>query len=269
MTDLPGRGESAILRPTAAAQHIDIVRVAPAPRWSPYVEYHWIVRWSCPEPYAQQVIPQPSVHVTAELLDGAPRLLVNGITREPFVRVLHGSGHVVGAAFRAASFRCVLGADLGAVAGRVVPLGELVGPDDGPVAAALLRPGVTDAEMVSVLERHLDACGVTPDPAADELNGLVRQAEVDRGITRADQLAERAGVSLRTLERRFTAYLGMGPKWVVRRFRLLDAARAAHAGEATDWAALAQELGFSDQSHLIRAFTSVVGTPPAAYEKDA
>nr|WP_244953983.1 helix-turn-helix domain-containing protein [Spelaeicoccus albus] len=78
-----------------------------------------------------------------------------------------------------------------------------------------------------------------------------------------------AGVSLRTLERQFTAYLGIGPKWVVQRFRLLDAAAAAHTGAATDWAALADELGFSDQAHLTRAFTAVVGTPPATYQREA
>lgn len=269
MTDPQGRGEAAILRPTAAAQHIDISRVAPSPRWSAYVEYYWIVRWDCPEPYEQQVIPQPCVHVTAEPFDGTPRLLVNGITREPFTRTLHGVGHVVGATFRPASFRAVLGTDLGVVAGRVVPLGEVVGPDDSAAAAELLRPGQTDQQLADALERHLDACGIRPDPFADRLNALVREAEVDRTVTRSDQLAERAGVSQRTLERWFTAYLGIGPKWVVRRFRLLDAAAAAHAGEATDWTALALDLGFADQSHLIRAFTAVVGTPPGTYAKDA
>lgn len=269
VTDPQGRGEAAILHPSAAAQRIDISRVAPSPRWSPYVEYYWIVRWDCPEPFEQQVIPQPCVHVTAEVFDGTPRLLVNGITREPFTRTLDGVGHVVGATFRPASFRSVLGADLATVAGRVVPLGDVVGPDDSTAAAALLQAGQTDDQLTGELEAHLDRCGATPDPLADELNALVREAELDRTLTRSDQLAERAGVSRRTLERRFTAYLGIGPKWVVRRFRLLDAAEAAHAGDATDWTALADELGFADQSHLIRAFTSVVGTPPDTYARDA
>ncbi|AWB93103.1 helix-turn-helix domain-containing protein [Aeromicrobium chenweiae] len=268
MTDPNGRGEAAILHPATAAQHFSVSRVAPSDRWRRFVEYLWIVRWDVAEPYDQQVIPQPCVHVTAEPWRGVPRLLVNGITREPFVRTLEGSGQVIGATFRPASFRAVLGADLGRVAGRVVPLGDLVGPDDSAAAAALLRPGATDEEMAATLQAHLDACGAVPDPVADELNALVRAAEVDPSITRADQLADHAGVSLRTLQRHFTAYLGIGPKWVVQRFRLLDAAAAAHAGP-TDWAALAIELGFADQSHLTRAFTAVVGTPPRTYERRA
>ncbi|NRQ51686.1 helix-turn-helix domain-containing protein [Aeromicrobium stalagmiti] len=267
MTDPRGRGDAAILRPGAAAEHIEVTRVAPSARWQPFVEYYWIVRWECPEPFAQQVIPQPCVHVTAERWEGTPRLLVNGITREPFVRTLEGSGHVIGATFRPASFRAVLGADLGLVAGRVVPIGDVVGPDDAATAADLLRADATDDEMVAGLEAHLDSIGASPDPLADEINAWVRAAEVDRSITRADELADRAGVGLRTLQRQLTAYLGIGPKWVVQRFRLLDAAAAAHAGERTDWAALAVELGFTDQPHLIRAFTAVVGTPPAAYQR--
>ena len=269
MTDPHGRGEAAILRPTAAAQRIDVSRVPPSPRWAAGIEYHWIVRWDCPDPHDQQIIPQPCVHVTAEHLDGVPRLLVNGVTREPWVRTLRGTGWAIGATFRPASFRSVLGADVSAVAGRVVPLGDLVGPDDRPAAAAILQPGCSDRAMADALERHLDACGTAVDPVSDELNALVRETEVDRTITRADQLADRAGVSLRTLQRQFTAHLGVGPKWVVQRFRLLDAAAAAHAGDRTDWTALAAELGFADQAHLIRAFTAAVGTPPATYQKQA
>ncbi|MEJ7633901.1 helix-turn-helix domain-containing protein [Aeromicrobium sp.] len=269
MDEPVGRGESAILRPSAAAQHIGVRRIVPSERWRPLIDYHWIVRWECPEPYEQQIIPQPCVHVSAELYDGQPRLLVNGITREPFIRTLAGTGHVLGVTFRPASFRAVLGADLSSVSGRVVPLGDVVGPDDSGAAAKILRVDVTDEEMVAVMESHLDLIPVVADPDADAINSLVAAAEADRSLIRAEQLADLAGLSLRTLQRQFTAYLGIGPKWVVQRFRLLDAAAAAHEGAPTDWAGLAAELGFSDQAHLTRAFTAVVGTPPATYERDA
>lgn len=72
---------------------------------------------------------------------------------------------------------------------------------------------------------------------------------------------------MRTLQRLFAEYIGVGPKWVIQRLRILDAARAAHAGRPADWSALSNDLGFSDQSHLTRAFTSVVGTPPRTYER--
>ena len=75
-------------------------------------------------------------------------------------------------------------------------------------------------------------------------------------------------MSLRNLQRLFTEYVGIGPKWVIQRFRILDAAAAAHSGQSTDWSELAHVLGFSDQAHLTRVFSEVVGTPPATYQRD-
>jgi AraC-like DNA-binding protein len=55
----------------------------------------------------------------------------------------------------------------------------------------------------------------------------------------------------------------------VQRFRLLDVTAAAHGDEDVDWAGLAVRLGYTDQSHLIRAFTQLVGHPPATYKREA
>jgi transcriptional regulator GlxA family with amidase domain len=123
--------------------------------------------------------------------------------------------------------------------------------------------------MVAALEEYLLAADPRPDPVVADVRALVAQAEEDRSLTRAEQLAERASTSLRSLQRLFTDYVGIGPKWVVARFRILDAAAAAHGGDLVDWAALATELGFTDQAHLTRAFTAVVGTPPATYARQA
>lgn len=122
--------------------------------------------------------------------------------------------------------------------------------------------------MVDVLEAYLLLTTPEPDPISHEVTDLVAEAERRTDIVRAEQLADHAGMSLRNLQRLFTEYVGTGPKWVIQRFRILDAASAAHSGRATNWAKLAQELGFCDQAHLTRVFADVVGTPPATYERD-
>lgn len=241
----------------------DVQRVEPAADLDHFVDYHWLVRWSDADDHVQRVVPQPVVHVAAE----AGRLLVHGINRDAFERVLSGSGHVLGTAFRAGGFRPFFGRPLTSLAGKVLPASDVLGDDDRAVAGGIL--GTEDRqEMVAAMESYLRLAHPTPDPTVDEVAALVRAAEERREITRADQLAQVAGLSLRSLQRLFAEYVGVGPKWVVRRFRLLDAAAAAHAGEPTDWASLAVELGFSDQSHLIRTFTAVVGSPPRTYERD-
>ena len=93
--------------------------------------------------------------------------------------------------------------------------------------------------------------------------GLVEAIAADRGTTRVAQVAEQAGLTVRSLQRLFAEYVGAGPKWVIQRCRLQDAAaRVAAQDDDLDWAALAAELGFADQAHLTRAFTATIGVPP-------
>jgi AraC-like DNA-binding protein len=148
----------------------------------------------------------------------------------------------------------------------VAPAEDVLGRDDRPAARRILDTEDVP-EMVAAMEEYLLGLAPEPDPLAVEVRGLVAVAESDHALTRAEALAERSGRSLRSLQRLFTEYVGIGPKWVIQRYRILDAAAAAHAGEPVDWAALALELGFSDQAHLTRAFTKVVGTPPGTYQR--
>ena len=262
--DTPRGTPDAILRPSDAAQAITVDRVPASASLAEFVDYHWYVGWRTAEPHRQEVVPQPRVHVAAE--DG--RLLVHGISREPFVRTLTGRGHALGAAFHPGGFRPLLGRSVGSIAGSVVPAGELFEIDDRSFAGRVMATSDVPA-MVDALESYLLALAPQPDPVVAQVRALVAEAETDRGLTRAEDLAARGSTSLRSLQRLFTEYVGVGPKWVIARFRILDAAAAAHSGEPVDWAQLAVELGFTDQAHLTRAFTSVVGTPPATYQREA
>ncbi|MEH3034691.1 MAG: AraC family transcriptional regulator [Aeromicrobium erythreum] len=150
-----------------------------------------------------------------------------------------------------------------------MPLGELLDVDDGSAAERMLEPGQDDEALAGHLVDLLDAVGAERDETGPEVARLVAAIESDPTVVRVEQVAELAGLPLRTLQRRFSEYVGIGPRWVVRRFRLLDAAAVANRGGEVDWAALAADLGFSDQAHLVRSFTAVVGTPPARYTRGA
>ena len=75
-----------------------------------------------------------------------------------------------------------------------------------------------------------------------------------------------SGLSVRRLQRLFADYVGVSPKWVMRRARLHEAAERADSGEPVDWAALAVDLGYADQAHLTRDFTATIGVPPSRYQ---
>lgn len=76
-------------------------------------------------------------------------------------------------------------------------------------------------------------------------------------------------MSARQLERLFRDHVGVGPKWVIRRYRLYEAAEMAQSVTKHRWADVAAELGYSDQAHLIRDFRSMFGVTPRQYASGA
>jgi AraC-like DNA-binding protein len=82
-------------------------------------------------------------------------------------------------------------------------------------------------------------------------------------------IADHHHVSVRTLQRLFRAYVGIGPKWVLQRFRLHDALEHMDRRREIDWTRLALELGYYDHAHFHRDFRALVGRTPAQYELEA
>jgi AraC-like DNA-binding protein len=87
----------------------------------------------------------------------------------------------------------------------------------------------------------------------------------DRAVTKVEHVASAFATTRRTLQRLFSRYVGVTPKWVIGRHRLHEAADAIGAG--ADVARLAFELGYFDQAHFIKDFKAVVGVTPAEYAK--
>jgi len=259
------RDRAQLLDPRKAAERVTIGRADPPAELAQCVDYLWWVLWETEAPHVQRLIPRPTVHLAAELWEGEPRLLVHGVPTELFERVLDGVGRTVAVAFRPGGFRPFVTGGLDRLVDRVEPAQDVVGIDDRALAARLLDPALAVEDAAAELASWLVSLGPPPDPMVDRVASLVERAEVDRTIVRSRQLADVAGVSDRTLQRWFREYVGVSPKAVIQRHRLLDVSAAANADEDVDWATLAVDLGYADQSHLIRHFRAVVGDSPAAY----
>jgi len=124
-----------------------------------------------------------------------------------------------------------------------------------------------DAVMTEAAAGLLRGLCPAEDPVAGQVAELAELITSDQGLCRVAQLAEVSGLTERRLQRMFADYVGVSPKWVMRRARLHEAALRAEAGgaAAVNWAALAAELGYADQAHLTRDFTATIGVPPTRY----
>jgi AraC-like DNA-binding protein len=140
------------------------------------------------------------------------------------------------------------------------------GPAADEACTEVMAAGADD-KMIAAAAGLLRAFGAAEDPVAEQAAGLVKRITEDPGLQRVAQLAELSGLSERKLQRLFSGYVGVSPKWVMRRARLHEAALRVDAdGPASvDWAALAADLGYADQAHLTRDFTATLGVPPSRY----
>ena len=265
---------SGILRPEEFSRYATLTRTAPGPDVALWVEWYWSVTWDLPEgaSYVSAVVPHPALHLTVEWGErGAgrrhgvtmPAALLHGIVNSRFDIRLEGVGGVAGVKFRPGGFGAFTGRDVATTLGSVVALAEFFGP-----AADALRDTVIRADVDSrhdLLEAFLRNRAPGPDPRYDQVLTIVADMLSDRSLTRVEDVTERHGIPLRTLQRLFRRYVGVGPKWALQRYRLHDAVTLIDAGEVDDLAGLAASLGWYDQAHFTREFTALVGMPPARY----
>jgi AraC-like DNA-binding protein len=240
-------GTRGILNPAEGRAHFSLDREIPPDDLAPFVEGFWRVRWDLEgrPPFEQEVLPYPSVNLSFQ--DGV--FEVHGPGTRRFVARLTGRGRVFGTKFTPAGFFVFARAPMRALVDRVL--------------------SVADATVRAAVEAFLrDRAPSRADrEKAAAVNRLVAAAQEDRSISRADELARVAGISVRSLHRLLERHVGVGPKWIVRRSRVQEAAELVARGERVDWAAVAQALGYHDQAHLIRDFRAQVGATPAAYAR--
>jgi AraC-like DNA-binding protein len=257
--------EPGILQPRTSFERFDYLRHEPPPSLADVIANFWTITWNLPagETYTAQVLPYPSVNLSVTDTESD----VTGLVRKRYERHLSGNGYGVGARFRPGCFRPFVSFPVSRLTDRHRPIAEVLRRPTGSLRTSI--EATTDpTKRVATLSAFLARDRPDADATASLLAEVVTEVARNRDITRVAQVAALAQLSVRSLQRAFSEYVGAGPKWVVQRCRLQDAAARA-AAETVDWAGLADELGFADQAHLTRAFTATIGMSPAAYARQA
>jgi AraC-like DNA-binding protein len=255
-----------VLDPALAAQRFRLARYEPALDLKSFVEHFWIVAWDLrgQEPHVQKTLPYPCVHLVFD----AGQTAIFGVMRGAFEYRQEGVGRVLGVRFRAAGFRGVLGGSVATITDRTIAMSSVYELDVEAAEASVLG-AEGDAGMMQAAEAILRTRTPPVDETADVVNGIIDRIGADRTINRVDELATQVGLGERALQRLFNDYVGVSPKWVIRRFRLHDAASRLAKDEDVNLTALAQDLGYADQAHFTRDFKSIVGRSPSDYRRSA
>jgi AraC-like DNA-binding protein len=228
------------------------------------VQWFWIPEWDIEPGHTSRqhliAFPASNLVVQQDLVEFA------GPTTRRSHRDLTGRGWAVGALLRPA----------------LVPRFT---DDPGSLRDAQLPQPLTDlhasvAEAMSGTdprERRERAVGVFTDwlvaqdhEVSDE--GILANAMMDligtcSDVTRLEDVAARLFVSPRTLQRVARKYIGLSPSVLIRRRRLQEAADRSRTDPATDLAAIAAELGYTDHAHLTNDFRKFLGFTPSTYRR--
>ncbi len=263
-----------ILRPDAFARHVELQRLPVAPDLAPWVENHWVLRWDLPAgvAYPSQVLPHPTCNLTVERgvrrPDAPPAaVLVTGPVTRRFDVEITGSGWVWGVRFRPGGLPALAGVDATRLAERTLAASEVLPAEVVAALDALHDTGAPAETDRARVEATLRPLVTEPQPDQELVLALIAEMLADRTLVRVAQVTERHHLSTRRLQRLFARYVGVGPKWVLARYRMHDVVAALDAGHDGPLADLAAEHGWYDQAHFTRNFSALVGVTPARYRE--
>lgn len=243
------------------------------PALRPFVESCWYFTSALPAG-RERVLPVGGMQLLVNLFEDelrtyagdrvvqrTPGAALQGAYRGPVVIDTEQQRAIVGVTFRPGGAYPFFPAPASATSDRLVPLDQLWGRDGAVLRDRLLsagRPGhvlrCLEAALLSRVSRS-----PSPDPA---LRYAV--AAFDRGA-RVGAVADRLGMTHRRFGRRFTDQVGLSPKRFARVRRFQRTLAAIGPRSQVDWALLAAEHGFYDQSHLIHEFQALAGISPTGY----
>jgi AraC-like DNA-binding protein len=249
----------------AEARGFTLTRHAAAADLADYIERHWVVSWSLPPgvTFTQEMLPHPCVNLVTE----SAGVAVHGIPLARARHPLEGTGLAIGTKFRPGGLAPFVDGSARELVGRSTPLPALFGEPGAALELRLAAMAQDPARHIAAVEDFFRERIPPADRRLEQLRAIVADMLVaDRAIGVAG-FAQRHAISQSTLQRLFRGYIGVTPKWVLKRYRVHEAAERIASAEADDIARLAAELGYFDQPHFIADFSAQVGCSPGAYAR--
>ena len=255
----------------------DFRPVRPGPPLDVWVEQVWYARGTVP--YAREriaptgstvaviVLGEDPIRYTPDDGRGArvdhPAGYLVGPHDRPGVNEPTGETHAVGIVTTPVGCEAVFGRRPATIRGRAASLATAWPPVDGlrESLRAVDDPDVALARLLAVL-----AEGLPEDVprAVARVRRAVALLEADP-VRPIPSVADEVEVSHAHLIREMTRIVGLTPRVLARLLRMRRLLDGLDVTAEVPWAGLAADLGWADQSHLIRDFTRHTGVTPTAY----
>jgi AraC-like DNA-binding protein len=242
--------------------------IAPSPQLSTFIHSFWILEHDGQGAAAQRVVPdghselilnwgQPFEAFEAGHWRGQPRCFLAGQIDGPLLFRPAGPARMLGIGFHPHGAGNVFPQPMHELSGRFTPVEDL-----SVALSRNLNRALESPDPVAAIEAALLSAANASRGTDLLIAEVVRRIILANGATDLAALAQELGLSLRQLERRFLAAVGLGPKLFCR-IQRFNNVFGVMGQPSCNWVETAVACGYYDQAHLIRDCKDLSGATPA------
>ena len=252
----------------------------PAPTLRDFVDRFWLCS-DAPSHDRERILPGGTVELVINLREDEVRIydpdqpervrrlagaVVSGTYARPFVIDPRQHASIIGVHFQPGGAFPFLGPRADELANDHVDLVMLWGRAAGELRERLCE-AASAAERFAIMEQTLLRQLARPLKRHAAVYAALRAFEQSHGCVDVRRVARQVELSDRRFIEVFAAEVGLTPKRFCRILRFQHARAEIGRNSAPDWAALALECGYFDQSHLIHDFREFSGMSPTTYAR--
>ncbi|WP_108819117.1 helix-turn-helix domain-containing protein [Pseudovibrio sp. Alg231-02] len=254
---------SGLLNQQRSLQHFNLDWLTPAEPLQDAIEFYWLITWDLRDkpPYEQANLPHPSQHIVIDTLQTTG---VFGTNTGVFHYSLQQKGRVFGVKFRPGAFADFFRYNPSSLLNTYENIEPFLNISEQKLVSQLKsadEPAAFAVQMDNLLISHRHPL----TSKAKDARALVDTIATTDEISNLKDLSRISGFQPRTIQRLFQSHVGVNPKWVIERYRMLAAVDAINNGQNHNLTDLAHSLGYYDHAHFSNAFKKLTGHAPSHY----
>lgn len=226
----------------------------------PYIVHLWTQRprtITTERPLEIQTGPETYLYINHE------KAIVHGIFSKNFQYDPTDNTVYVGVKFRAGGFHAFYKQPMHQLAGMTLDATELFPELDEKFRSQLSTN--TDKNIIEQLIYALRRASPVPHKGMLQAMAVLDILRTNATLLTVQSVAEQSAMSERRLQMLFREYVGVSPKWVLRRRRLVNVLLKMQSTKGP-WVRIIAESSYADQAHFSREFTAITGISPKAYK---
>lgn len=198
-----------------------------------------------------------------------PRNFITGQATENYFLKLPKRIGMLGVVFKPSAISTLFGLPMYEFVNTRFNLSEVLGTEIEIVSEKLGEESHHESK-IEILNNYLTIKLLKLKKGPDRTDFAANLILDQKGVVHISQLMSELYVCRRQFERQFLLKVGMSPKYYarVRRIGYLCASLASKKWKIDDWHDLIYKMGYYDQSHFIKEFTSFTGKSPRFYLKN-